>query len=346
MLNRKKVDFMIIGKTHRNFCISFLLAALITLPAFLSAQTADEIELLLSSEALSYEQAARFVLEAADVTALSSPSEAFSYAAEQQWLPKKAAPDAQARLDGVSLLIMRSFNIKGGIFYSMVKNPHYAYREMVHQDVILGRAGPEMPVSGDMLLFMVSRILTRQEDEAQAASERAQRLLAAEEEKRRRDTEAATAAERSARRAAEQEALAAQINTELSASAVTDASARITEQGVTISLSNIQFQANSAELPESERRKLQEITRILQTIPNRRILVTGHTAMAGTAEDQLRTSQDRAASVAAYLVFLGARNSSEVFSQGFGSERPVANNDTQQGMALNRRVEITILEDM
>lgn len=136
----------------------------IAMPVFLSAQAADEIEMLLNTESLSYEQAARFVLEAADEAALSSPAEAFRYAVERKWLPKNAAPDAQARLDGISLLIMRTFDIKGGLFYSLAKNPHYAYREMVHQNVILGRADPGMAVSGDTLLFMVGRILSGRED--------------------------------------------------------------------------------------------------------------------------------------------------------------------------------------
>jgi len=140
------------------------------------------------------------------------------------------------------------------------------------------------------------------------------------------------------------EALAAEINIQLEAQEMEDTSARITEQGVTISLSNIQFLANSSELPPDERRKLQEIARILQTVSYRRILVTGHTALAGTAEERLRISNERAGAVAAYLVSLGVRRADEVFAHGFGSERPIADNSTPEGMALNRRVEITILE--
>jgi len=143
------------------FTICFLLAA----PAF--AQTAAEIEKLLETEAVSYEQAAWLVLEAADLSGSfegSAPDGAFKFAAQQGWLPKNAAPRDKASLEGISLLVMRSFGIKGGLFYSLMKNPHYAYREMVYQDIIQGRSDPRMTVSGDLLLFIINRVLSHAEE--------------------------------------------------------------------------------------------------------------------------------------------------------------------------------------
>ena len=122
----------------------------------------NNVEDLLNVPALSYAQAARFVLEAAEASASKeavASGDAFRYAREQGWLPKKAAPDAPARLDGVSLLIMRAFDFKGGLFYTAAGNAHYAYRELVHKGIIQGRTDPAMPVSGSLLLFMVSRAL-------------------------------------------------------------------------------------------------------------------------------------------------------------------------------------------
>ena len=124
------------------------------------AQTADQIESLLNTNAVTYAQAARFILTAADVTA----TDGFEYAAQQKWLPKKAAADDPARLDGIALLVMRSFDIKGGIWYSIVKSPHYAYRELVYQDIIQGRIDPAMPVSGDALLYMCNRVFSQIEE--------------------------------------------------------------------------------------------------------------------------------------------------------------------------------------
>jgi len=140
----------------------FLLVVFLVLSAPIFAQTAAELEALLAAKALSYEQAASFVLRAADVTA---PGSAFNYAAEQKWLPAKAAPDGMAVLDGVSLLVMGAFGIKGGIMYSATKSPRYAYRELVYQGIIQGRVDPGLAVSGDRLLFMISRVLDQNEGE-------------------------------------------------------------------------------------------------------------------------------------------------------------------------------------
>jgi len=141
--------------------IIFLLSAITTF-----AQNAQDIDALLSTETISYEQAAWFVLGAADAPDFSGgPAEAFAYAAERKWLPAKAEPDGRARLDGISLLIMQSHGIKGGFMYALTKGPRYAYRELVYKDVIQGRTAPEMDVSGDLLLFILTRVLYFQEDQ-------------------------------------------------------------------------------------------------------------------------------------------------------------------------------------
>ena len=144
-------------------CCSVVLFVLLAVPVFLYPQTAERIEHLLATGAVSYGDAAQLVLEAADVFAAPTPAAAFSYAAQRGWLPKGASAGGKARLDGVSLLIMRSFNIRGGLFFSITKNAHYAYRELVYLNDIQGRNDPAMAVSGDLLLFMVNRILSYQE---------------------------------------------------------------------------------------------------------------------------------------------------------------------------------------
>lgn len=129
----------------------------------LSAQsTAEEIETLMSTGAVTYAAAARFLLQASD-TSIPDNNEAFNYATQQKWLPKKAVGDKTARLDAICLLLMRSFNIKGGLFYSITKSPHYAYRELVHKRIIQGRTDPAMQVSGEQLLFITGRVLSQQE---------------------------------------------------------------------------------------------------------------------------------------------------------------------------------------
>jgi outer membrane protein OmpA-like peptidoglycan-associated protein len=146
-------------------------------------------------------------------------------------------------------------------------------------------------------------------------------------------------------REARLEAQAREINTQIAELAIADTTAEATEAGIVIRLSNIQFLAESAVLAEREKPKLREIAGILRGIPGSGIRVAGHTALAGDEEGQLRLSYDRAQAVAVFLISAGARRSEDIIVQGYGASRPVADNSTQTGMAANRRVEITIVED-
>jgi len=144
----------------------FLFSIFIFLSSFAYAQNAQDLDALLSTESISYEQAAWFVLSAADVSDFSGNSaEAFRYAMEHKWLPAKAAPNSIARLDGVSLLIMQSHGIKGGFMYTLTKIPRYAYRELVHLNIIQGRTDPAIAISGDILFFILTRVLYYQEEQ-------------------------------------------------------------------------------------------------------------------------------------------------------------------------------------
>jgi hypothetical protein len=146
------------------FKMFFIVSCTLAVTSFLSAQsTAAEIETLLETKAVTYEQAARFILQAADVKITNDPEEAFNHAIENNWLPRNVASNDPARLDRISLLLMRSFDINGGLFYSIFKNSHYAYRELVYKNIIQGRHTPTMPVSGERLLFFVNRIFSIQE---------------------------------------------------------------------------------------------------------------------------------------------------------------------------------------
>ena len=285
-------------------------------------QVAEEIEALLSTPAVTYAQAVRFILEASsEETVFTNSTQAFRYAMEQDWLPKNAVAEATIRLDEISFLIMNAFNMKGGIMYSITKSPHYAYRELVYRSVIQGKTYPSMDVSGDLMLFITSRILGNREKELEIAARR-----------RARET------------AVRREALAAEISAVLVEQEVADTTVEVTNEGVMITLSDIQFMADSTVLPESERIKLQEIANILRNMPNIKLLVSGHTALAGTTTGRNLISLQRAQAVANYLVSLRACEAGNITALGFGADRPIADNTTEQGMAANRRVEITILE--
>ena len=115
------------------------------------------------------------------------------------------------------------------------------------------------------------------------------------------------------------------------------------EKGLTISLENIQFEPDSDVLLESEKIKLQKIGEILKSVSND-LLITGHCAHRGTANARQKLSEERAKSVAEYLVQLNVRDKKHIYTQGKGSTMPLASNDSEEGRRKNRRVEITIMD--
>jgi len=139
------------------------------------------------------------------------------------------------------------------------------------------------------------------------------------------------------------EAMLADIAADLAT--IPDASARYTDEGIVISLENIQFSPDSAVLLPGEGRKLDAISGILKKYPDRDILVGGHTALAGTAESRATLSLQRAQVVADHLLSEGVRTPERMVIRGYGAEQPLADNRTEAGMRQNRRVEIIILEN-
>ncbi len=113
--------------------------------------------------------------------------------------------------------------------------------------------------------------------------------------------------------------------------------------GLTLSIENIQFEAESATLRPSETAKLEKIASILGLYPENDIMVAGHTAKSSIGRDPMELSKERAETVADYLANQGVRTREHIFTEGYGDTRPVASNNTEAERAKNRRVEITIL---
>jgi hypothetical protein len=128
----------------------------------LYSQTADRIERLLEKETVSYQEAALLALEASgrlDPASKANAEDAFGFAKARGWLSANTKANNAINLKDLSILIMQAFDIKGGLFYTLFKNPHYAYRTLVYHNIIQGRADPLMNVSGELLLFTVNRAM-------------------------------------------------------------------------------------------------------------------------------------------------------------------------------------------
>ena len=83
------------------------------------------------------------------------------------------------------------------------------------------------------------------------------------------------------------------------------------------------------------------MVKILNDNPSFRVAVDGHTDDVGKDEYNQGLSDDRAASVKAYLVSKGIAED-RIVSEGFGETTPIADNATPAGRAKNRRVEIKV----
>ena len=116
-----------------------------------------------------------------------------------------------------------------------------------------------------------------------------------------------------------------------------------TDAGLRLSVRNFQFVPDSSELLASEKSRLDEIAKVLKLAPDATFLVEGHSASTGNPTGEKNLSVERAKSIVDELVKRGIPAKQFIY-RGLGSEVPIADNSTSEGKALNRRVEITILE--
>ena len=116
-----------------------------------------------------------------------------------------------------------------------------------------------------------------------------------------------------------------------------------TPRGILLNLKNLHFVADKAELLHGEDKKLDEIATVLKTLTFKTLFVEGHTADVGDKSTQHGLSLRRAKTVVDELTKRGIPSGVFIYS-GAGGSKPIASNTTEAERALNRRVEITIME--
>lgn len=116
-----------------------------------------------------------------------------------------------------------------------------------------------------------------------------------------------------------------------------------TSAGVRLSIRDIKFKADSADLLPGESSRLDDVARALKTVPENQFLIEGHTASVGKPAGEQKLSVERAQTIANELVKRGIP-ADKFICKGWGGNKPVADNSTSAGRAQNRRVEITVLE--
>jgi outer membrane protein OmpA-like peptidoglycan-associated protein len=113
-------------------------------------------------------------------------------------------------------------------------------------------------------------------------------------------------------------------------------------RGMVITLSGaVLFTSGQSALLPAAMSALDNVVVALKANPDRNIVVEGHTDSQGQRAYNMDLSQKRADSVRSYIVSRGIP-SEIIRAQGFGPDRPVADNNTAEGRANNRRVEIIV----
>jgi len=111
----------------------------------------------------------------------------------------------------------------------------------------------------------------------------------------------------------------------------------------TIVIRNVHFEFDKATLTAADRAQLDTVaTRLKTEATTARLSVSGHTDSVGKDAYNQRLSEQRAKAVTDYLVSSGVPRASVVSVKGMGEAQPVADNNTADGRAMNRRTEILI----
>lgn len=113
----------------------------------------------------------------------------------------------------------------------------------------------------------------------------------------------------------------------------------VAELKASMVLKGVSFKPNSAVLEPSSTAVLDQVVATLNAWPFARVEIQGHTDNVGSAEANRQLSASRAEAVRAYLVKAGI-DGKRLTAVGYGEDLPVADNTTEAGRALNRRVEM------
>lgn len=117
-----------------------------------------------------------------------------------------------------------------------------------------------------------------------------------------------------------------------------------TERGMLVTLGDVLFESNRADVKPGAQTSLRKLADFLQSYPTRLVLIEGHTDNVGAAATNEALSRRRAESVNDVLAGMGVAGR-RVSTVGYGEDYPVADNRSETNRALNRRVEIYIAEN-
>lgn len=181
--------------------------------------------------------------------------------------------------------------------------------------------------------------LAARTNEADAAKMAADAALRQSEEAKRQAEMAQRQAAASNQAASDAQARNAQLESMLA-----DMNAKKTERGMVVTIGDVLFDTNQAQLKPGGLRNIEKLSGFLKQYPQRTALVEGFTDSVGSDATNKALSSRRAEAVRSALVEMGVARE-RISTQGYGEAFPVAGNDSNSGRQLNRRVEVLLSDD-
>ena len=105
----------------------------------------------------------------------------------------------------------------------------------------------------------------------------------------------------------------------------------------------VYFDSNKSAIPATEKAKIEKVINLLKENSNYDVKVNGYADSKGADEYNLNLSKQRSATVVKSIIS-GKINKARITQKGFGETNPAATNETEEGRALNRRVEFELIK--
>ena len=208
---------------------------------------------------------------------------------------------------------------------------------------------PDMATGGTALAEQLSGLVTTLREERQALTQELaaseQRVAEMAEEIRLLDEKLGGAtAERTAlmQRVQRQERIREQFGTVEQMFTRDQALVFRAGDAIILRLVGLSFASGSATIEPAAYPLLEQIEKAIDVFPRSSIVIEGHTDSYGSDASNARLSQERADAVMQYMLNAMRIPSSRLSATGYGESRPIANNETREGRARNRRIDVVI----
>ncbi len=138
----------------KRISVLFLFLILSGMPVF--SQSNAILDEYLALETASFRHSAYIILSAANlIPEDASVEDALTKLDSLKWLPVQGKEQETINLGDLSFLVMKAFDLPGGLLYSLFPSPRYAVRELLHRGIIINHGNPNRQVSSEEAMRII-----------------------------------------------------------------------------------------------------------------------------------------------------------------------------------------------